>query len=85
MGRPAAVAEARPEPRSQVAADGRPIRRHGLVEADELDVPTWQRRRQEPPIPASERPVPVRRPAVAASDGADDDYDVPTFLRRGAD
>ena len=82
MARPQA-AEGRPESRAQVASDGRPIRRHGLVETDELDVPTWQRRRQEPPIPA-ERPVAPRRP-VAAPEGGDDDYDIPTFLRRGAD
>jgi cell division protein FtsZ len=85
VGRAQGSAESRPEPRPQVSPDGRPIRRHGLVETDEIDVPTWQRRRQEPPIPAAERPVSVRRPAPASADGADDDYDIPTFLRRGAD
>jgi cell division protein FtsZ len=73
-----------------VAPDGRPIRRLGLREVDELDleVPTWQRRQQQatmhaPPV-VTEEPVPMRR-----SNGfdADDetDWDIPTFLRRGAD
>src|SRR5204862_338312 len=30
-----------------VHAAGRPVRRHGLVSDDELDVPTWQRRRKD--------------------------------------
>ncbi|HZP42580.1 MAG TPA: hypothetical protein VFD84_13870, partial [Candidatus Binatia bacterium] len=67
------------------APDGRPVRRHGLVVEDELDVPTWQRRRQEPPVAAARvagpRPVPK---AVVEDEGADEDYDIPTFLRRGA-
>src|SRR5689334_1777566 len=58
--------------------DGRPVRRHGLV-VDELDVPTWQRRRQEPPVTAAG----ARRatPAPAAQADADDEFDIPTFLR----
>jgi hypothetical protein len=87
MPRPLASvsASSAPDVRATVATDGRPIRRHGLVPEDELDVPTWQRRRQEAPVAA---PPPARgaaRPAPAAGDdGADDDYDIPTFLRRNA-
>jgi len=75
----------RPGPRDVRAAgagEGRPVKRLGLLAEDELDVPTWQRRRQEPPVAArgAQRPAPK---------GADEepagDYDVPTFLRRGAD
>src|SRR5437762_1041410 len=75
----------RPGPRDVRAAgagEGRPVKRLGLLAEDELDVPTWQRRRQEPPVAArgAQRPAP---------EGADEepagDYDVPTFLRRGAD
>ncbi len=68
-----------------VSSDGRPVRRHGLIAEDELDVPTWQRRRQEPPV--APPPRPAQRPAPAktgAADAADEDYDIPTFLRRGA-
>ena len=75
--RPAPGAESRPMPGSH-ASDGRPVRRHGLLAEDELDVPAFQRRGRE----AS--PTPTRatqRPAAAG----DDDYDIPTFLRRGAD
>src|SRR5262249_46645296 len=63
----------------EVAPDGRPIRRHGLREVDEyeLEVPTWQRRQQTPPAVA-ERPASSRRP----NGHDDDDFDVPTFLRR---
>jgi cell division protein FtsZ len=58
----------------------RPRRHHGVVE-DELDVPTWQRRRQEPPVAQARN---GQRAQPAAEERADD-YDVPTFLRRGAD
>jgi cell division protein FtsZ len=70
--------------------DGRPIVRHGLREVeDELEVPTWQRRKQAPPqpLPAPDRPVGLR----ARSNGnghdpdGDADFEIPTFLRRGAD
>jgi cell division protein FtsZ len=69
--------------------DGRPIVRHGLREPeDELEVPTWQRRQQAapppPPPPAIERPA-SRRPLANGADTDDVDYDVPSFLRRGAD
>jgi cell division protein FtsZ len=75
------------EPRAaaaSAAADGRPVRRHGLIAEDELDVPTWQRRRQEPPVAPARAP---QRPVAAANGAAeagDEDYDIPTFLRRGA-
>jgi len=62
--------------------DGRPVRRHGLVVDDELDVPTWQRRRQEPPVAMAGG----RRAAPAAQAAeTDDEFDIPTFLRRGAE
>jgi cell division protein FtsZ len=65
------------------SGDGRPVRRLGLLQEDELDVPTWQRRRQEPPVAAARTP---RQAAPApAADESGEDYDVPTFLRRGAE
>jgi hypothetical protein len=85
---------ASPEPASeyrgmQATADGRPIVRHGLREpVDELDVPTWQRRQQAPPVPSERQaaaPQPSRRPVANGADNDDQDYDIPTFLRRGAD
>jgi len=88
MPRPLAAVSApapAPEPRVTVTADARPVRRHGLLADDELDVPAWQRRRQDAPVVA---PAPGRgtgRPAPAPGDDAgDDDYDIPTFLRRNA-
>jgi len=64
-------------------ADGRPVRRLGLIAEDELDVPTWQRRRQEPPVAAAR----AQREQAAAPppEESGDDYDIPTFLRRGAE
>jgi cell division protein FtsZ len=73
----------------EVAPDGRPIRRLGLREVDELEleVPTWQRRQQQgvhvAPIVA-EVPPPMRRSNGFEADD-ETDWDVPTFLRRGAD
>jgi cell division protein FtsZ len=67
-------------PRAGVAADGRPIRRMGTIVEDELETPTWQRRRQEPPV-AAPRGVP-RQANGSADESADEDYEVPTFLRR---
>jgi cell division protein FtsZ len=73
----------------QATADGRPIVRHGLREpVDELDVPTWQRRQQAPPVPTERSAAPAPAPRRTLANGADDgdqDYDIPTFLRRGAD
>jgi len=82
---PEAGEKPRPGPRDARAAgagDGRPVKRLGLLAEDELDVPTWQRRRQEPPVAArgAQRPAPK-----AADEEPARDYDVPTFLRRGAD
>ena len=74
--RPGAVETARP-------GDARPVRQMGRIVDDELDVPTWQRRNQEPPVQAAERPMAARRPQPASA--ADDEYDIPTFLRRGAE
>ena len=65
------------------AGDGRPVRRLGLLQEDELDVPTWQRRRQEPPVAAARNAQ--RQPAAPPAEEAGEDYDVPTFLRRGAE
>ncbi len=82
---PEAGEKPRPGPRDARAAgagEGRPVKRLGLLAEDELDVPTWQRRRQEPPVAArgAQRPA----PKTADEDPARD-FDVPTFLRRGAD
>src|SRR5262245_13610437 len=65
---------------ARTTADGRPVRQVGRIVDDELDVPTWQRRNQEPPVAGA-----ARRPAGAEARERDDDYDVPTFLRRGAE
>jgi cell division protein FtsZ len=61
--------------------EGRTIRRVGGVE-DELDIPTWQRRRQDPPVAQARG---AQRQAAPAAEEGGDDYDVPTFLRRGAE
>jgi cell division protein FtsZ len=65
-------------------ADTRPVRRLGMIAEDELETPTWQRRRQDPPAAT---PARGHKPVANGSDEAsgEDDYDVPTFLRRGAD
>jgi cell division protein FtsZ len=62
--------------------DPRPVRRHGLLQDEELDVPTWQRRRQEPPVAAARV---AARPPTPAGEEPGEDYDIPTFLRRGAE
>jgi cell division protein FtsZ len=73
-----------------VAPDGRPIRRLGLREVDELEleVPTWQRRQQQTGLSGApivtEAPPPMRRTNGFDADD-ETDWDVPTFLRRGAD
>jgi cell division protein FtsZ len=67
------------------APDGRPIRRLGLIDEDELEVPTWQRRRAGDAAPSTAGPVAkAARNAKAKADG-EEDYDVPTFLRRNAE
>jgi len=60
-------------------AAGRPVRRHGLVSDDELDVPTWQRRRKDGPAAEG------ARAAAPAPDEERDEFETPTFLRRGAE
>jgi cell division protein FtsZ len=81
----ASLAEADELRGRDVAPDGRPIRRLGLREVDEyeLEVPTWQRRQQAPPVLAAERPAPPRR--GNGFDADDADFDVPTFLRRSVE
>ena len=68
------------EPRG-LQAGGRPVRRHGLVADDELDVPTWQRRRKDAPVSEG------RQAAAPSPPGGDegDEFEIPTFLRRGAE
>jgi cell division protein FtsZ len=68
---------ARPEARSE----GRPVRQMGRIVDDELDVPTWQRRQQDASV-AAERSSGRR---LQAAPQQDEEYDVPTFLRRGAE
>ena len=60
------------------------MRQMGRLVDDELDVPTWQRRNQEPPVQAGERQAAGRRGPVGDS-VRDEEYDIPTFLRRGAE
>ena len=60
--------------------DNRPVKRHGLLVDDELDTPTWHRRRQEPPVPAPERAGGRR-----AAEESEDNLDIPAFLRRGVE
>src|SRR5262249_33823421 len=71
-------------PGRDVAADRRPVRRLGLHEVDEheLDVPTWPRR-QAPSAHAARSAV--IRPTPVNGVDEDPDFDVPTFLRRGAE
>jgi cell division protein FtsZ len=76
-------ADERQKPRptdAKAPADPRPVRRVGLIAEDELDVPTWQRRRQESPAA-----TPARGARPNGADQGEDEYDVPTFLRRGAE
>jgi cell division protein FtsZ len=78
QGRPAG------ESRAAAAHEGRPVRRLGTLADDDLDVPTWQRRQKEPPPVAAARGARNAPPPVA-DEGGDQDYDIPTFLRRGAE
>jgi hypothetical protein len=61
------------------ASDGRPIRRLGLIDDEQLEVPAYQRRGKEPPVIGS------RARAKNGSDEDGEDFEVPTFLRRGAE
>jgi cell division protein FtsZ len=64
---------------------GRPVRHLGMLEEDELDVPTFQRRGKEAAAPAPTGGGRAGQRRAAAPETAGEDYDVPTFLRRGAD
>jgi len=82
-----ARAEAGEKPRSG-ARDARPTgagaaKKVGLLAEDELDVPTWQRRRHEPPVAAARGAQ--RAAPKAGSEEPAQDFDLPTFLRRGAE
>jgi len=84
FGEPA-VKQPAPRPSATEArADSRPVRPMGRIVDDELDVPTWQRRAQETPAQALERAGAPRRGPVADA-VRDEEYDIPTFLRRGAE
>ncbi len=69
---------------ARTSPDGRPVRQVGRIVDDELDVPTWQRRNQEPPVAGADRAA-ARRSSAAEPRERDDEYDIPTFLRRGAE
>ena len=67
------------------AHEGRPIKRLGLLVEDELDVPAYQRRRQDGPVASAARNAQrAAAPAAGKEEGAEE-YDLPTFLRRGAE
>jgi cell division protein FtsZ len=74
-----------PAPRPSAAdvrpADSRPVRQMGRIVEDELEVPAYQRRGQEA---QAERQSTARRGPVGES-VRDEEYDIPTFLRRGAE
>jgi hypothetical protein len=61
----------------------------GRVIDDELDVPTWQRRNQDAPVApvaaAPDRSAPAMRRGPVGDSVRDEEYDIPTFLRRGAE
>jgi cell division protein FtsZ len=63
-------------------ADTRPVKRLGLLVEDELDVPAYQRRRQDGPVATAARNA--QRASAPGKDEADE-HDLPTFLRRGAE
>jgi cell division protein FtsZ len=74
-----------PAPRPSAAdvrpTDSRPVRQMGRIVEDELEVPAYQRRGQEA---QAERQATSRRGPVGES-VRDEEYDIPTFLRRGAE
>ena len=86
FGEPAVKQQAPRPSVSEARPDARPVRQMGRVIDDELDVPTWQRRNQDAPVAAAaERAAaPMRRGPVGDS-VRDEEYDIPTFLRRGAE
>ena len=58
FGEPAVKQQApRPSASEPRAGEGRPVRHVGRIVDDELDVPTWQRRNQEPPVAADRKSV----------------------------
>jgi cell division protein FtsZ len=65
--------------------DPRPVKRLGLIadDAPDLDVPTYQRRRQDTPGGGGRGAQ--RGGAASPGEPAGDPYDIPTFLRRGAE
>jgi cell division protein FtsZ len=70
----------------RTTADGRPVRQVGRIVDDELDVPTWQRRNQDPLAHgAPGRPSNPGRRSQAADGEREEEYDIPTFLRRNAE
>jgi cell division protein FtsZ len=88
FGEPAVKQQApRPSVGSEARQDARPVRPMGRVIDDELDVPTWQRRNQDAPVAAAaERPAsPAMRRGPVGDSVRDEEYDIPTFLRRGAE
>jgi hypothetical protein len=62
----------------RAGGEGRPVRRMGTVDEDEVEGAAWQRRGRE--ANGSRR-----RSAATNGDEGGEDYDVPTFLRRGAE
>ena len=77
----------RPGAGNDRATDGRPVKRLGLLVEDELDVPAFQRRggkETAAAAPPAGRNGRGAHPVKGAENG-EDDYDIPTFLRRGAD
>ena len=86
FGEPA-VKQPAPRPgATEARTDSRPVRPMGRIVDDELDVPTWQRRAQETPAQALERAgTGAGRRGPVADSVRDEEYDIPTFLRRGAE
>jgi cell division protein FtsZ len=84
FGEPVIARSQRGTGQGEHTADGRPIRRHGLLVEDEFDTPAYQRRKDAAaPAPALTR---GKRQVAEASEGAAGaDYDIPTFLRRGSE
>jgi cell division protein FtsZ len=67
------------------ANEGRPIKRLGLLVEDELDVPAYQRRRQDGPVASAARNAQRAAAPAAGKEEGGEEYDLPTFLRRGAE
>src|SRR5262245_3635200 len=65
---------------ASAAHDNRPVRHLGVLDEDELAVPAWKRRRGEA---GSTQTGSKPKAASGSGQSGDEDYDVPTFLRRG--